>query len=321
MSETLQPAPAAAHPLSAWIGPLSVLAGGVCIGFAPIGLRLGLSYGEFGPQAIALWRYTLAVPVLFAICLTLERRAPTPPTPMIVLAGACFALDIGLWHWALERTTVANATFIVNLGNIGVGLAAWLFLKERPTVNWLVAVLIAVTGAGFLSLAGTPGGKTDLGGDLLALCAALMVAGYMLCSKLARGKLSAIDAIFWLTLTEMCVAAVMTLASGERLVPTAPMDLAAPLFLALVVQVGGQGLIIFGLGRTPAAIAGVLILVQPVTAAAISWQLFEEPLNTFQGFGALLILAGVMIAQRGGVDARSAAPPDAPENVTHTQTR
>ncbi len=88
-----------------------------------------------------------------------------------------------------------------------------------------------------------------------------------------------------------------------------------------MVQVGGQGLIIFGLGRTPAAIAGVLILVQPVTAAAISWQLFEEPLNTFQGFGALLILAGVMIAQRGGVDARSAAPPDAPENVTHTQTR
>lgn len=321
MSETLQPAPAAAHPLSAWIGPLSVLAGGVCIGFAPIGLRLGLSYSELGPQAIALWRYTLAVPVLFAICLVLDRRAPSRPTPMVMLAGVCFALDIGLWHWALERTTVANATFIVNLGNIGVGLAAWLFLKERPTVNWLVAVVIAVTGAGFLSLAGPAGGKTDLGGDMLALCAAMLVAGYMLCSKLARGQLSAIDAIFWLTVTEVCAGTVLTLASGERLFPTDAMDLAAPLFLALVVQVGGQGLIIFGLGRTPAAIAGVLVLVQPVTAAAISWQLFEEPLNTFQGFGALLILAGVMIAQRGGVDARSAAPPDAPENVTHTPIR
>lgn len=321
MSEPLQPAPVAAHPLSAWIGPLSVLAGGVCIGFAPIGLRLGLSYSELGPQAIALWRYTLAAPVLFAICVILEKRPPSRPTPMIVLAGVCFALDIGLWHWALERTTVANATFIVNLGNIGVGLAAWLFLKERPTVNWLVAVVIAVTGAGFLSLAGTPGGKTDLSGDLLALCAALMVAGYMLFSKLARGKLSAIDAIFWLTVTEVCTAVMLTLTSGERLLPTSLTDLAAPAFLALVVQIGGQGLIIFGLGRTPAAIAGVLVLIQPVTAAAISWQLFDEPLNTFQGFGALLILAGVMIAQRGGAGGRSAAPAETRENVTHTQTR
>ncbi|MEL6664303.1 MAG: EamA family transporter, partial [Pseudomonadota bacterium] len=51
-------------------------------------------------------------------------------------------------------------------------------------------------------------------------------------------------------------------------------------------------------GRTPAAIAGVLVLVQPVTAAAISWQLFDEPLNGLQGFGGLLILTGVYLAQR-----------------------
>ena len=35
-------------------GPLMVLAGGICIGFAPIGLRLGLD--DLGPQAIAFWR-------------------------------------------------------------------------------------------------------------------------------------------------------------------------------------------------------------------------------------------------------------------------
>ena len=59
---------------SAWFGPLMVLMGGICIGFAPIGLRLGLD--DLGPQAIAFWRYTFAMPVLFLLVLLVERRLP-----------------------------------------------------------------------------------------------------------------------------------------------------------------------------------------------------------------------------------------------------
>ena len=62
----------------------------------------------------------------------------------------------------------------------------------------------------------------------------------------------------------------------------------------------GQGLIVFGLGKTPAAIAGVMVIVQPVTAAAIAWQLFKEPLFSLQILGAGLILTGVLIAARYG---------------------
>ncbi|MEO0786741.1 MAG: DMT family transporter [Pseudomonadota bacterium] len=280
----------------AWIGPVSVLCGGICIGFAPIGLRLGLD--TLGPQAIAMWRYIFALPILLTALVLIQRRGPAKPVPAVILAGVCFALDIALWHWALERTTVANATFIVNLGNICVGFLAWMVLRERPTLLWGVAVLIAMTGAGLLSQGGPADGKADLYGDLLAVGAAILVAGYVLFSKVARGTLSALDAIFWLTLTEVVVAFLLVVLSGERIWPETAAGFQAPLFLALVVQVGGQGLIIFGLGRTPAAIAGVLVLVQPVTAAAISWQLFDEPLNGLQGFGGLLILTGVYLAQR-----------------------
>ena len=61
----------------------------------------------------------------------------------------------------------------------------------------------------------------------------------------------------------------------------------------------GQGLIITGLGRTPAAIAGVVVIVQPVVAAAISWSLFDEPLTALQAGGAGAILADVWLSQRG----------------------
>lgn len=252
-----------------------------------------------------MWRYAFALPLLLAALLMVERRLPARPVPAVILAGVCFALDIALWHWALERTTVANATFIVNLGNICVGFLAWLFLRERPTWTWGLAVLIAMAGAGLLSQGGPADGKASIDGDILAVGAAILVAGYVLFSKMARGTLSALDAIVWLTATELVVAFLLVVVSGEALVPQTLQGFAAPLFLAIVVQIGGQGLIIFGLGRTPAAIAGVLILVQPVTAAAISWQMFDEPLNGLQGFGGLLILVGVYLAQRG---ARSPLP-------------
>lgn len=279
-----------------WFGPLMVLGGGICIGFAPIGLRLGLE--ELGPQAIAFWRYLFALPILFVLAVGVNRRLPARPNPYIVIAGVCFALDIGLWHWSLTYTTVANATFIVGLGNVCVGLMAWIFLRERPTLIWGCAVLVAIIGAAALSLGGNAGGQTDIRGDMLALAAAVLVSGYMVASKVARNRLGGLDAVFWLTLVEVGVAALMVIGFRESFLPATLMGFAAPLFLAIAVQVGGQGLIITGLGHTPAAIAGVLLLVQPIVAASISWQLFGETLTALQAGGAAFILLGIYLSQQ-----------------------
>ena len=298
----------------AWLGPLLLLLGGLCIGLAPIGLRMGLD--TLGPQAIAFWRYTFAIPMLFVLLIGIERRMPKKITPLIVLAGTLFALDIALWHWALTMTTVANATFIVNMGNVCVGFVAWLVLKERPKPIWFVAVAVAVAGAAALSQGGGANGQADIRGDLLAVAAAIMVAGYMLFSKMSRNKLGAMDVIFWLTVVEAVVAGMVVLASGERFIPETPQGFAAPLFLALVAQVGGQGLIIAGLGRTPAAVAGIIVLIQPVFAAGLSWQLFGESLTVLQGGGAALILLGIWLSQGGVKRRRQSAAKPSHEEVT-----
>lgn len=275
-----------------------VLLGGICIGLAPIGLRLGLD--DLGPQAIAFWRFAFALPVLFVMVVLTQRKLPAKPNKFITIAGIFFALELGLWHWSLTFTTVANATFLVNLGNIGVGLTAWIFLKERPGWMWAVAILIACLGAAALSLGGPVDGKTDLRGDLIAVAAAIGVSCYVVAAKVARRTMGGLEAIFWLTFVETLVAILLVLAFRENFLPETLSGFIVPLFLAIVVHVGGQGLIILGLGYTPTAIAGVLILVQPVVAAAISWQLFEEPLTPLQAGGGFLILLGILISQRKG---------------------
>jgi drug/metabolite transporter (DMT)-like permease len=280
-----------------WLGVLMLAGGAVAIGFAPIGLRLGLD--DLGPQAIAFWRYTFALPVLTALVLLVERRAPRKPNIYVILAGICFAVDIGFWHWALTLTSVSNATFIVNLGNVCVGFLAWLFLKERPAPVWFFAVLLAIGGASALSLGGTAEGGASFAGDQIAIVAAISVSGYFLCSKLARRTLNGLETLFWLTLVEVIVGAGMVMAFGESFLPEDLSGFAVPLFLGIVIHVVGQGLIITGLGSTPTSIAGVIILIQPVMAAAISWQLFNEPLTTLQAAGGMLILVAVWLAQRG----------------------
>ena len=127
----------------------------------------------------------------------------------------------------------------------------------------------------------------------------MLVSGYLLASKLARRTLSGLDTIFWLTCVEIGAACLMVLAFRESFLPDHVSGFLAPFILGVGIHVIGQGLIITGLGITPTSVAGVLILVQPVVAAAVSWQLFNEPLTSIQAGGSALILFAVWLAQKG----------------------
>ncbi len=60
----------------------------------------------------------------------------------------------------------------------------------------------------------------------------------------------------------------------------------------------GQGLIVAGVGRTPAALAGLLLLIQPVAGGLAAWPLFGESLTPVQLAGCGLVLLGVWLAGR-----------------------
>jgi len=275
-----------------YLGPLMMLIGSTAIGFAPIGARLS----EFGPQATAFWRFALAIPILAILVHAFGGRI-TRPSPFALLAGVFFGLDIALWHASLTLTSVANSTFLVNLGNVSVGLLAWIFLKEKPGRWWPFAMLVALSGA-FLLSRGAGAGSGALMGDVLALAAACMVSLYLLFAKIARRTETALSVLFWATIAEATVALCAVGVTGESLLPPEPSWLLAPLLLAVIAHGCGQTLIVAGVGRTPAALAGVLMLAQPVTGALIAWLLFNETLTAVQLSGAGLILTGLWLAGR-----------------------
>jgi drug/metabolite transporter (DMT)-like permease len=220
------------------------------------------------------------------------------PHPLALLAGFFFGLDIAFWHLSLVKTSVANATFIVNLGNVAVGLIAWIALKQRPAKIWPLAVAIALAGAFMLSRGAAALTQGAIEGDLLALLAGAMVGLYLFFAMLARRDADGMNVLFWSTATTLAVSLAAAVVAKENLVPLDPFWLVMPLLLAIIAHVAGQGLIVAGVGGTPAALAGILLLLQPVAGAAVAWPLFGEKLTPTQLAGAALVLAGVWLAGR-----------------------
>ena len=69
------------------------------------------------------------------------------------------------------------------------------------------------------------------------------------------------------------------------------------LALALVSQVGGQGLLAIALGTLPATFSSLVIFLEAVAAAALAWVVLGEALGVLQMLGGLLILAGIYMAR------------------------
>jgi drug/metabolite transporter (DMT)-like permease len=63
------------------------------------------------------------------------------------------------------------------------------------------------------------------------------------------------------------------------------------------MHVAGQGSIAWALGRLPAEVASVVVVVQPVVAAVLGWLVFNELFGAWQAVGGAIALAGVVLAQ------------------------
>jgi drug/metabolite transporter (DMT)-like permease len=93
----------------------------------------------------------------------------------------------------------------------------------------------------------------------------------------------------------------LALLLGEPLLPHSIEGWAILIGLGLVVQAAGQGLIAYGVGRLPIVMSTVLLWMQPLAAAVLSWMIFGEELGPLALFGAAMILAGLFAVQRARV--------------------
>jgi drug/metabolite transporter (DMT)-like permease len=277
----------------------ALLLGATCIALSPIFVRLS----EAGPTATAFWRVALAVPPLWFLYLLKEKPSPDRPAaqwPLLLAAGIAFAGDLAFWHASVQLTSVANSTLLANLSSLFVTLAAWVFLRQRPSRLFLTGLGLALFGVTLLVRTSLQFSPTALAGDALGVVTAMFYAGYILAVKGLRDRGKSVLRIMAVTSTLTAVILLpVALATGEQFFPTTGAGWLVLLGLALVSHAAGQGLIAYALAHLPAAFSSVGLLLQPVVAAFFAWLLLAEPLVALQVAGGLIVLAGIYLARRG----------------------
>ncbi|WP_018390102.1 DMT family transporter [Ancylobacter sp. FA202] len=300
----------------------AVVMAAMCIGFSAPLVRLA----DAGPAAIGFWRlfFALGPAMVWAYAEhrsrahQARRAGATALRPSLrqvllaMLAGVFFGADLIVFHKGLALTSTANALLLGNLAVVFVFLFGWLILRERPTRGLLIALALALTGTFIIIGSSAAGGgasgarPVSVIGDLLCVGAALAYAAYMLATRAVRraGRGDAVplgggmvSLIASATGAVVCLA--WAVAAGEVLVPQSLQGLLAVIGLGLIPHATGQGLATFALGRLPAGVISVVLLLQIVVGVALAALLFGEFPSLVVLAGGLLVVAGVTTARPG----------------------
>jgi drug/metabolite transporter (DMT)-like permease len=255
---------------------------------------------DVGPLAGAAWRMGLAVPALAVwVRLTSGGRASGRPSAALVfpliLAGLAFAADVGAFHVALTGTKVANATFIGNVAPILAVAGGALFFSERPLPRVWPALALALLGSWIMAGMAAP---AKIGyGDILALCAAVSYASYLLIIKRLRAKLDGPTATLWSAAVSAIALAVAATLHGEILLPHSALGWIIVVLLGVVSHAIGQGLTSVAIGRVSVGLVALVLLAQPPFSASIAWAVLGETMSPLQMLGGAVILCALLLAR------------------------
>lgn len=275
------------------LGILALVAGALAMGASVLFVRLA----DVGPFASAFWRTALAMPFLLAWAMAEQGPRLPMPNRAAILAGLFFAGDLIFWHLAILGTTVANAAVLATTSPIWVALYAFLIMKERLTRPLAAGLLICIVGTGALIGDSWHFAPDNLAGDAAGLITAMFFAAYFLSVRVARRTFGAGMVTFLTTGITAVALLVVALIMEPTLMPATLAGAGALLALALVSQVGGQGLMAVGLAVVPPVFGALVFFLEVVSAAALGWLVLDEPLGLLQGVGGTLIVLGLFLAR------------------------
>jgi DME family drug/metabolite transporter len=260
------------------------------------------------PLLVGWSRLAIAAPVLVLAAAGVGRfGAPHPsrrPWPSLADLPLCVALGLAMaayqvcYFRAVTLVGVAPAALLaICSAPLLIAVLATLFLGERLTPLVRLSLGMAVAGTALLLVGprgfGEIAGRFGLGA-LLALGAGVSYAVYAVAAKglLARVTPLAVSASTFALAALLLAPALLGEAAPGRAIATGWPLL---LYLGLGPTAAAYALFAAGLNRVPATAAGIVALLEPLTATTLGLVVFGERLGPLGVAGALLLLAAIAL--------------------------
>jgi drug/metabolite transporter (DMT)-like permease len=270
----------------AWIYPL--LAAGV-LSFASSAILIRYA-GSAPGLAVAVFRTAIAVLILAPAGLRATWREWRPvvwkDVGLVLLAGALLGLHFVAWISSVYLTTIASSAVLVTTGPIFLAALGFLVLGERLEPRVILSILIAVAGAAVLAIG-------ESWGDALALFAAMVWAVYLLIGRVVRQRLGWFAYVFPLYAVAALLALVAAVVADVRLTGYDLSIYALCALMAIFPQILGHGSFNFAVKYFPAALLGLLSLLEPIGASVFAAVLFAEVPGRLAIVGMIMILVAV----------------------------
>jgi drug/metabolite transporter (DMT)-like permease len=223
---------------------------------------------------------------------------------LLIVSGACGFIIFPLLYSVGQRDTSAmHGGMILAALPIFTGSYAALVERRWPSARWIAGCVIALIGECALTVlrAGGGGAQPTLGGDLLVLLSALVVAGgYVAGARLAQTGYSSLATTLWGVALAAIVSAVLMIAAvAQGGWPSAGwLSWSAVIYLASVTTILGYIGWYWALAKGGIARIATIQFFQPVSGLVLAALLLGERMTPSLLAASIVILAGVWIAQR-----------------------
>jgi drug/metabolite transporter (DMT)-like permease len=221
----------------------------------------------------------------------------------------CVALVQFFYFLAINRLAIGVALLIQFLGVLFVALWARTFGHEHVRRRIWIALACCLTGLG-LMLEVWRGSALDGLGVTFALLSAVVLAVYLV---VAEREVAIRDSVSLMAWGMIFATLFWTVAQPWWSFPAgkvaetvslqghlASWHLPVWALLLWVVVLGTTvpfALLVTGLGHASATRVGIASMLEPVVATAVAWAWLEQSLAPVQLAGALVVLAGILLAQ------------------------
>jgi drug/metabolite transporter (DMT)-like permease len=281
------------------INPFFILIiGAIAIAFSPIFVR----FSDVDPIMTAFYRIFISLPFfLFFSSFNIIEKVKFPEFNnsyvIFLVSGIFFALDLICWHWSIKLTTVSKATFLSNLAPIVVIIFSLIFLKERFSKFFYLAVLLSMVGMLMLLGESFKFNKSQFIGDLLGVLTAVWYGSYIVTISQLRKKYNSTSIMFLSGIVTAIILLIVSILFEQSLIPQSIFTITIIFLLGFICQFMGQSFITYSLAYLSASLSSLCLLIQPIAATVLAYFFFQEKLTTIQFFGSALILIGIYIAR------------------------
>jgi drug/metabolite transporter, DME family len=219
-----------------------------------------------------------------------------------VAMGAAMAVYQVAYFTAVSLTGITlTALIAICSAPLMIAALAGAILGERPTRRVLAALVLGVSGTALLVLGPDTSVRTSrsaLAGILLALVAGLAYALYAVLTKASLARSAPVP----LAAVTFSIAAVLLLpALAWTDAPAGQIARGWPwlLYLGTVATAGAYAMYTSGLRWVRASVAGIVTLLEPLTATLLGVVIFGERLGATGAVGAALMFSALALLVTG----------------------